>query len=572
MIERYQLIQNIWLIILTFSSFLVVISTYYYSSYSGKITELKGIEQKKADDKIASQILDSIKSNHDKVIDEIKEIPNHIYAKSAEHTGLTQQLNDLKKLIQASDNETERMKYDFRLQEAEKNLKKFEEDVIQLAKLLTRTEFRSSRINSAKLLFDKGKFKEADLALNSDEMFKDLKRLEAIENREKDDHKNKLQDFEANRIQLSNEYLMKAKLATLDLKVPDIMNKAYIFYQQSLAINKNLENTLSFASFLRDYNYPEAINMFEEALKICEISNLKPTLDHHQIIYIQNNLGLLYADKFEFDSAKLMYNKVIRAYQNQQNLNQSYDGNLALANVYTNLANLYFTKEDITESKKYYDLSSKMLRKGLTINSNYKPALASNLMNCGISGAYDSDQSQNFIHESVMLYKDLVKSDSTYLPLLAKAMTNYGVLAKKAGVLNLTRYYYEEALKIRETLYNQNPYKFGEDLSYTLANYGNFLRRYPSDRILAIKYLDESLRIRRNLSALNPDRFSYQISQSLYNIGWYYAEERNYSKAIKAMDEVVKILKPLSNKSTKFKKEFDESVEDLNRFKQLNKG
>ena len=107
MIERYQLIQNIWLIILTFSSFLVVISTYYYSSYSGKITELKGIEQKKADDKIASQILDSIKSNHDKVIDEIKEIPNHIYAKSAEHTGLTQQLNDLKKLIQASDNETE---------------------------------------------------------------------------------------------------------------------------------------------------------------------------------------------------------------------------------------------------------------------------------------------------------------------------------------------------------------------------------------------------------------------------------------------------------------------------------
>ena len=135
MIERYQLFQTICLIVTLFTVVIGAFSGFGWNYYSRKIAELKGIEQKKSDEKISNQIFDSIITSQAKVIDKIKEIPNPIYAKSEEHAGLTQQINDLKKLIQASDNETERMKYDFRLQEAEKNLKKFEEDVIQLAKL-----------------------------------------------------------------------------------------------------------------------------------------------------------------------------------------------------------------------------------------------------------------------------------------------------------------------------------------------------------------------------------------------------------------------------------------------------
>lgn len=76
MIEKYQLLQTICLIVTLSTGVITAFSGFGWNYYSRKIAELKSIEQKKATEKTTNQILDSIKVGSEKVIDVIKTIPN----------------------------------------------------------------------------------------------------------------------------------------------------------------------------------------------------------------------------------------------------------------------------------------------------------------------------------------------------------------------------------------------------------------------------------------------------------------------------------------------------------------
>lgn len=76
MIERYQLLQTICLIVSLSTGVIAAFSGFGWNYYTRKITELKSINQQKTTEKTTTQILDSIKVGSEKVIDAIKTVPS----------------------------------------------------------------------------------------------------------------------------------------------------------------------------------------------------------------------------------------------------------------------------------------------------------------------------------------------------------------------------------------------------------------------------------------------------------------------------------------------------------------
>ncbi|MEO1385629.1 MAG: hypothetical protein AAFV78_20600, partial [Bacteroidota bacterium] len=182
-----------------------------------------------------------------------------------------------------------RLKKSQKLEALKKRQRDFRQEIIRLAETFTRIEIKSERLKQAKILFEAGKFKEADTLLNYDDLKGDQERLLHI----------KEENEGALRIN-ANEFLVKAKTTAVDYDKPSRFADTCKYYKASIQSEENKDNLFGYAYFLADHNQnKEAQYYYERYLAL-----FKSSLSQGRLATALNNLGNLYVNRNTYPQAE----------------------------------------------------------------------------------------------------------------------------------------------------------------------------------------------------------------------------------------------------------------------------
>jgi tetratricopeptide (TPR) repeat protein len=545
MLERYQSLQTILIWVGSIGAIVTFLSPFLYQHLQEKVNSIKNEEKSLIDEDRHEEVIQNMIRGNESIINQLQ--INRSYLKSIEYTELKQNVEDLQILLSKATDLTERLDYDYRLQIAKEKLKRFEEEVVQLAELLTKIDISSERLISASKLVDVGKYEDANTILDSISMSTDLESLIRHEEEFRVKSESKARELKRIRTNLANEFLLKAKLVELRTSDDQRLNNAYSLYRKSIEIERGESNLVQFSRFLDRNNFTEATKAYEEALGYS-----KESKNEELSVLIKHALALNYSARLNYVKAE---NLLIEA------LAEIESNNLIAVNIRIDLASTQFVLGEYEKAKNNYDILIKTLRSSDLSNQDIKHSLATCLSNSGVSGVYDLRTSMAMLDESIQHFRSLRGLNVENEAQLAKALTNYGVLVKRGGDNNKAKALYSEALSIREKLFNNNPSIYGEDFAFTLNNLGNVLHE--------IEYLDRALQIRRTLAIRNPDKFSYQVAQTLFNISLSHARVGKKKEAIESVDEAILLLRPLKEKTPEFNRYFSEAIQLRKKYQKL---
>lgn len=189
-------------------------------------------------------------------------------SQSFDYQELTQRIEKqqkrVKRLQEAGDTEGA-LEESAELTELENQLDEFKENVFRLYETFTKIEINTERLAQAKRHFDQGEFREADAILNAEEMASDLDRL--IERDQQLDQEKAA--IQSNRVQIANEFLIKARLWTTFYDQPNRFEQACDYFEEALRAARTAEVGFEFALFLQKHNcFDQAKPLYEEALQI----------------------------------------------------------------------------------------------------------------------------------------------------------------------------------------------------------------------------------------------------------------------------------------------------------------
>lgn len=144
-----------------------------------------------------------------------------------------------------------------------KQIKQFEQDVINLAKQFLQVNIDTKRYLTAKAYFEQGDFASARNALNETELDNELNLLT------KQKEVNTEQGIEISKKleQLSDEYLLKASLILIDIQNPSYLQEAEAIYKKALSVFKSYKTLVALAKFYSSCQQLEhAIVYYKQAL------------------------------------------------------------------------------------------------------------------------------------------------------------------------------------------------------------------------------------------------------------------------------------------------------------------
>ena len=143
-------------------------------------------------------------------------------------------------------------------------LEQFKENVFKLYETFTKIEINTERLRQAKAYFLRGEFREADAILKEEEMARDLSQLLAREqqlDREK-------AEVEQSKIQIANEYLIKASLWATFYDQPNRLEQTCQYFTEALRASRSAAILFEYALFLQNHNkFNQASPLYEEALE-----------------------------------------------------------------------------------------------------------------------------------------------------------------------------------------------------------------------------------------------------------------------------------------------------------------
>ncbi len=160
-----------------------------------------------------------------------------------------------------------------------------------------------------------------------------------------------------------------------------------------------------------------------------------------------------------------------------------------LTNTYNNIGVVYKKKEDYQEAEKYYTEAIKLRYKYAERNPSVflrSLALVYNNYATMLNVRGDNEKAQEICKEAYRIRRELADKDESYKVMLASTSHEYGIILTDAGedmypqALN----YFEEAVKIRESLAKEDKQTYGLDLAETNSRYGKLLAQmgdFPFD-------------------------------------------------------------------------------------------
>jgi len=460
-----------------------------------------------------------------------------VIGKSVEYQTLESELKKLKEHYDDIPVEKieRREKISEEISNKEKIIEKFKQDVIRLARTFQNIIIKTDRLNIAKKYFDVGEFKKAEEILNSDELYSDKKRF--IEARS--DVKSELDNIEQKIQQLATEFLIKAKIITLDTDNCYQFEEIENLYKESIECVAFYDNLTEYAYFLHTHNqYLDAEIVYQKIR-----SELWDHLTQSQRVHFLNNHANLLIDLCETISAKTeiqeSYDILISLSEDEQSINLP-----DMAVILNNIAIIYKEEGDFESAEPEFQEALKIYRL-LAKNEpqEYLPFVAIILSNLGAihTDLNEYDTAKGELQEALKIYsilsEDTREANSKDL---AFTLTNFGLLCKDLNNYESAEYYLQEALIICRKLVSKNPHAYLPYLASTLNNIANLhvkRRDYPS----AECEFQETLKIRRTLAEKNPQTYHPLIASILYNLAFLHFISNKSKLALLEYQEALEI-------------------------------
>ena len=278
------------------------------------------------------------------------------------------------------------------------------------------------------------------------------------------------------------------------------------------SIKINLYNSIG--EIYERHSLDSALIFFKKALNISLNTKNKPN-----IADIYNNIGLIYEDKFEYDTALLNYS-------NSEKYCKLLNDTMGLANVYSNIGGVYKSRSNYDKALSYHNKSLELRKK---INDNY--GMAANYHNIATIyvGRSKYDEGIEYYYKAVEINKK-----EKNLQWLANNYSALGNAYQYKGVHDSTVVYYKKAIDLYKKLNNDR----GVSLIY---NNLAFLYTSKGDYTKALNTFNKALEI----AIKGGDK---PIEAACYsNMGIVYYYQGSYNKTIEQYKKALKIDIELGN-------------------------
>ena len=210
---------------------------------------------------------------------------------------------------------------------------------------------------------------------------------------------------------------------------------------------------------------------------------------------------------------------------------------------YFEIASFYYDLNKFTEAMECYKHCLNL--------TNLPEEKANVLNNMGLVQQKNNDYSEAELsyEEALKIRRKLAEENPrAYLPKIAMTLNNLAVLHRNINEYPKAFEEYEEALKIYKKLAKENPKAFLPDLAMTLNNLANLhwnIYEYPK----ALEEYEEALYIRKKFAKENPKAFLPDVAMTLNNLANLYSAINEYPKALEEYEEALKIRRKLAEEN-----------------------
>jgi tetratricopeptide (TPR) repeat protein len=470
-------------------------------------------------------------------------------AQSPDYQILMQRISEKQEMVEflQEKGETDRaLKAAAELEALKQEEAQFKENILRLYETFTKIEIDTERLAQAKAFFDRGEFREADAILNAERMAKDLDRL--IERGQQLDQEKAAID--KNRVQLGNEFLIKARLRATFYDQANHFEEACAYFEESLRAARTPESLFEYAWFLQEHNdFIRAQPIYTEALTIDrDLAAENPHTYLPDVATTLNNLAILQKDQNDYVSASSNFTEALAIRRDLAAENpRTY-----LPDVATTLNNLAVLQKDQND----YVSASSSYSEALTIDRDlaaenphtYLPDVATTLNNLAILQKDQNDYVSASISftEALTIYRDLAaENPRTYLPDVAMTLNNLANLQSDQNDYVSASSSYSEALAIRRDLAAENPRTYLPRVATMLNNLA-ILQKDQNDYVSASSNFTEALAIRRELAAENPRTYLPDVAMTLNNLAVLQSDQNDYVSASGSYTEALAIYRDLA--------------------------
>jgi Tfp pilus assembly protein PilF len=439
--------------------------------------------------------------------------------------GKSKEFNDLEKEISEIDellSELPEEKIELRYKYSEKRIKlkeqleQFKREVLALAQTFERIDINTERLKKAKEYFDKGQIKEADAILNTEDLSTDL---DHIINEEKL-LKEKSEKIEESRMQLANEYLVKANLSSLQFDLPNRLEITGGYFEKSILAKEMFDNVFAYGMFLLYLRQNDkALELFEKCLSFpVEESKLANALNSIALVYHNNNV---------FPKAEENYRKALDIYERIAK-DDPITMEPILAVILSNLALLTQNTNRVL-AEQYYIRAEEIYEKCAKKDpKNFEPNLALILNNIGLLYQFSENLELAFkkYERALEICERIAKAEpAKYEFLLSKVLGNMGFLLHSGGDAAQAEKYYMSSIEIYERLVKENPQSYEPDLAnvyngLALLYQNEFILNHTDEYYIKSSEINKKvLEVYERLSRLNPQSYEILLGNTLMNFG-----------------------------------------------------
>lgn len=309
-------------------------------------------------------------------------------------------------------------------------------------------------------------------------------------------------------VELSNLYM-----ADSPQKAMETAHKAYYYatYTDNSSLLSSTYGNLGKLHF-QTSSFDSANQYLRLALKTCETNE--------QSAEILDNLGVLYKDLSNYDSALVFHNQALRLQQTLGNREE-------VATCYKNIGNVYMQMAKYDDALEYYNLSLDQRK----LEDNQK-AIASlyNSMSSAFVGLRKYTEALQYLNQAVEIQKGLGnKVEEAY------SLNGIGNFYFHLKVYDKAQEYYTKSLEIRKGQSDKN------NIAASLFNIATVHRDLGNVRE-ALKYYNQALELRQQTD--NKEAQALILNA----IGGLYKNQKEYSKSIEMYEQALELNQKLGSK------------------------
>ena len=178
------------------------------------------------------------------IVKKFDAIPQVIIINSADYNDIVNEIQKLQELYQTS-SDNHRFRISEMLSKKQHQLESLQDNICRLYETFNNISLNSKRLRRAKALFDAGKFREADVLLDSNEIDKEVKLLKK--------ERKKIDKINSDLRDKANELLTKAQIWSTFYSEPNWYDKALNYYLKALQASRIFYTGVNDTWYMKEY-------------------------------------------------------------------------------------------------------------------------------------------------------------------------------------------------------------------------------------------------------------------------------------------------------------------------------